>query len=213
MRFTAWLCAILHVAASLALLLLLRKGLPPNTIEARVAYITTHPLAWRWSWITWHAAGISFVLLCIVLAMRLKSPLAFAGAATALVAVYFDIHSEQGYMHVLPKLIGESFREFDRWLDVENAGVANFFYTLALVILMYAGRHVLPRLAITLTWPVAIAGFAMTAFAVMHVGIGEIISSALLFPFFVAWCIVLARWSPQNESSSPEAAASSESSS
>lgn len=39
--------------------------------------------------------------------------------------------------------------------------------------------------------------FALTLFAVVHFGHGEIAASALLFPFFVWWCIVIARWLQQ----------------
>ncbi|HWW60424.1 MAG TPA: hypothetical protein VN181_03560 [Thermoanaerobaculia bacterium] len=195
MRLVAWFSALAHVAASAVLILYLRPGLPPNDASERIAYIAANLTAWQRSWYVWHVAGLSFVALCIVLARRLRAPL---GAIVAVIAIFFDIHSEQLYMHRLPMLDGEAFRILDRWLDIENAGIANLLYTIAMAILIWRGRDVMPRAA-NLSGGIAVAaGVLMTIGALLHSGTVEIASGAILFSFFVVWCIVIARWLPRS---------------
>ncbi len=177
------------------LILFLRRGLPPNDASARIAYIATHLTAWQRSWFVWHVAGLSFVALCVVLAWRLRAPL---GAIVAVIAVFFDIHSEQLYIHRLPAVDGEAFRMLDRWLDIENAGIANLLYTIAMAILIWQGRRVMPREANISGWIAVAAGVFMTVGALLHSGSVEIAAGAVLFSFFVVWCIFIARWLPRS---------------
>src|SRR5436190_486387 len=40
----------------------------------------------------------------------------------------------------------------------------------------------------------AVSGFALAIAALMHHALGEIVSSAILFPLFTLWTILIARW-------------------
>jgi len=57
---SAYLAAALNLAAEVAILVLLRPGLPANgsDLTGRVAYMQLHRTAWWGGWLVWHAAAL-----------------------------------------------------------------------------------------------------------------------------------------------------------
>ena len=167
------------------MLLLLRPGLPPFADEQRLAYVAGHSVAWTSGWLTWSVAAISLLAFYVAIAMRLRGVVSFTAVAVATAGAAVDVTTHA-------RLI--AFGRFDRELEVLTGFAANGLYTVALVMLVVAGRHVLPRAAIALAVPVALAGLVLAIAAIRNEPRLEIASSAVLFPLFVLWTIVIGRW-------------------
>lgn len=190
----AWLAVATHVVASAAMLLLLREGLPPASDAERIAFISAHRAAWTIGWLTWQLAVVSLIALYAVLAKRFGGPLPLAALAIATAGAAIDIATNVRYIVILPRLNGEAFALLDRELEAMTGYAANGLYTLAFVLFAIAGRYELPRLANVLATPIAISGFALAIGAMLHHAPAEIVSSAILFPLFTLWTILIARW-------------------
>lgn len=190
----AWLAVATHVVASAAMLLLLREGLPPALDEERIGYITTHRLAWMTGWLAWQIAVLSLIALYAVLAKRIEGALSWAALAIGTAGAAIDIATQVRYIVVLPQLHGDAFALLDRELEAMTGYAANGLYTLAFVLFTIAGWRALPRIAVVLAPPIAVSGFALAIGALQHNWRVEIISSAVLFPLFILWTIVIARW-------------------
>ena len=196
----AWLAAATHIIASFAMLLLLRRGLPGFAEEERLAYIASHRTAWIFGWIVWQIAAISLLAFYGVLAMRFRGALSIAAMASATAGLAIDFICESRYMGVLPDLRGEAFTALDRELEVLIGYAANGLYTVALVLLVIAGWRQLPTLALALAGPVAASGFALAFASLAHNARLEFITSAILFPLFTLWVIVVGLWLRRSES-------------
>lgn len=190
----AWLAVATHVVASAAMLLLLREGLPPASGAERIAYIAAHRAAWTIGWLTWQLAVVSLIALYAVLARRLGGPLPLPALAIGTAGAAIDIATNVRYIVILPRLGGDAFALLDRELEAMTGYAANGLYTLAFVLFVIAGRCVLPRLANALAVPVALSGFALAIGALLHDARIEFVSSAILFPLFTLWTILIARW-------------------
>lgn len=196
----AWLAAATHGAASMAMLFLLRAGLPGSGEGARLAYIASHRGAWMGGWLLWQLAALSLIAFYGVLALRFRGILSVMAMACAAAGLSLDIASEARYMGVLPELQGAAFTALDRELEVMIGYGANGLYTVAFVLLAIAGGRALPREARWLSPVVAMSGFALSAVSLGHSARWETITSAILFPAFTLWIVVIARWL-QRESS------------
>ena len=197
----AWFAAATHVVASAGMLFLLRRGLPGFPEDERLAYIASHRAAWMTGWLIWQIAAVSLMGFYVVLAGRLRGPLAMTAIAPAAAGLALDIACESRYMGVLPELRGEAFAALDRELEVLIGYGANGLYTVALVMLVIAGWHVLPKSAIALAGPVAASGFALAIASLMHDPRLEMITSAILFPLFTLFIVIIALWLRKEESS------------
>jgi hypothetical protein len=196
----AWLAATTHTVASFAMVLLLRRGLPGFADEERLAYMASHRAAWMFGWMVWQVAAVSLIAFYGVLAMRFRGVLSIAamGAATAGLAI--DFICEARYMGVLPELQGAAFTALDRELEVLIGYAANGLYTVALVLLVVAGWRELPKTALALAGPVAASGFALALASLAHNARLELITSAILFPLFTLWIVVVGLWLRRSES-------------
>lgn len=190
----AWLAAAAHVVAAAGSLLLLRGGLPPLPDDARMAYVTTHRAAWAVGWLGWQLAVLTLIALYAVLAKRLNGALPWAGLAIGTIGAPLDIATQMRFIVILPQLRGDAFLMLERELEVMTGYAANGLYTLGFVLIVIAGWRTMPRLANLLAPPIAVCGFAFSVAALMHHALGEIISSAILFPLFTLWTILIARW-------------------
>jgi len=190
----AWIAAAAHVVAAAAMLLLLRAGLPPVPDDDRIAYIATHRAAWMGGWLTWQLAVLTLIALYAVLARRFGGALPLAALAIGTAGASIDIATQMRFIVILPKLRGEAFALLDRELEAMTGYAANGLYTLAFVLFVVAGWRELPKLANALAGPIAVSGFALSLAALMHHAMGEIVSSAILFPLFTLWTILIARW-------------------
>lgn len=197
----AWLAAVTHVVAAVAMLLFLRRGLPGFPEDERLAYMAVHRAAWIAGWLLWQIAAVSVVAFYAVLALRFGGVLSVTAMAAAAAAIAIDISCEARYMGVLPELSGEAFALLDRELEVQIGYAANGLYTVAFVLLVVAGWRVLPKTALVLAGPVAACGFGLSLASLRGDARLETIASALLFPLFTLWIIVVAPWLRRNASS------------
>lgn len=182
------------------MLLLLRRGLPGFADEERLAYIASHRAAWLFGWMLWQLAAISLIAFYGVLALRFRGALSIAAIAAAAAGLAIDFMCEARYMGVLPNLHGEAFAALDRELEVLIGYAANGLYTIALVLLVMAGWRQLPKAALALAGPVAASGFALSLASLTHDARLELITSAILFPLFTLWVIVVGLWLRRSES-------------
>ena len=196
----AWLAAATHIIASFAMLLLLRRGLPGFADDERLAYMASHRAAWMFGWMLWQVAAVSLIAFYGVLALRFRGVLSITamGAATAGLAI--DFICEARYMGVLPELQGAAFAALDRELEVLIGYAANGLYTVALVLLVVAGWRELPKAALALAGPVAASGVALALASLAHNARMEMITSAILFPLFTLWVVVVGLWLRRSES-------------
>ena len=190
----AWLAAATHIVASAAMLVWLREGLPGASEDVRLAYIASHRAAWMGGWLLWQLAAASLMTLYAVLALRFRGPLSVAAMAIGAAGLSLDIASESRYMGVLPSLHGDAFAALDRELEVLIGYGANGLYTLAFVLLAIAGWRAMPLAARALVIPVAVSGFALALASLQHDPRLETITSAILFPLFTLWIVVIALW-------------------
>lgn len=186
----AWFAALTHVIAALGMLLLLKGGLPGA--PARLEYIASHRAAWIGGWLLWHLAAISLMALYAVLALRFRDALSVTALMVAAAGLSLDIASETRYM---------TSDALDRQLEVLIGYGANGLYTVAFVLLVIAGWRVMPRAANALAVPVAISGFALAIASLQHDARLETITSAILFPLFTLWIVIIALWLRKEESS------------
>ena len=184
------------------MLFLLRRGLPGFPEDERLAYIAAHRVAWIGGWLLWQLAAVSLMAFYGVLALRLRGVLSVTAMACATAGLSLDIACESRYMGVLPELRGEAFAALDRDLEVLIGYGANGLYTVALVLLVLAGWRVLPKTALVLFGPVAASGFALALASLAHSPRMETITSAILFPLFTLFIMVIALWLRKEEESS-----------
>ena len=190
----AWIAAATHVVAAAAMLLLMREGLPPASDEQRIAWLATHRAAWTSGWLTWTLAVLSLIAFYAVLAVRFRDALSLGALAMGTAGAAIDLATQVRYLVILPNLRGDAFALLDRELEAMTGYAANGLYTLAFVLFVVAGWRALPRFALVLAGPVAAAGFALAIAALLHNASVEILSSAILFPLFILWLIIVARW-------------------
>jgi hypothetical protein len=198
----AWLAAATHVVASAAMLLLLRRGLPGFPEEERLAYIATHRAAWLFGWFLWQVAAVSLIAFYATLALRFRGVLSITAMGASIAGLSLDIACESRYMAVLPELRGDAFAQLDRELEVLIGYGANGLYTLALILFVFAGWRVLPKAALALAGPVAATGVALALASLRGDPRLETITSAILFPLFTLWLIIIALWMRRSEESS-----------
>jgi hypothetical protein len=196
----AWLAAMTHIVASCAMLLLLRRGLPGFADDERLAYMASHRAAWIGGWMLWQVAAISLIGFYGVLALRFRGVLSVMAMGVATAGLAIDFVCETRYIGVLPELRGAAFAALDRELEVLIGYAANGLYTVALVLLVVAGWRELPRLALVLAVPVVGSGFALAAASLAHDARLETAFSAILFPLFTLWIVVVGIWLRKSES-------------
>jgi len=196
----AWAAAATHVAAAFGMLVLLRRGLPGFPEGERLAWMHAHPAAWLGGWMLWHLAALSLLAFYAVLALRFRGALSVTAMCAAAAGVSLDIACESRYMAVLPELTGDAFAALDRDLEVLIGYGANGLYTVALVLLVFAGWRELPKSALALAVPVILAGFALALASLRHDPRLEMITSAILFPLFTLWIVLVGFWLRRSES-------------
>jgi len=190
----AWLAAATHIVASAAMLFLLREGLPGFDEAHRLAYLQAHRLEWTGGWMTWQLAVLSLIALYSALTIRFEGTLALTGLAAGIAGMAIDLATQMRYIAILPRLRGEAFALLDRELEMLTGYAANGLYTVGFALIVIAGWRSMPVLANVLAVPVTLSGFALSAAALMHDARLEMITSAILFPLFTLWIIVIALW-------------------
>jgi hypothetical protein len=195
----AYLAAGLNLAAGLAMLVLLRPGLPAptTTVEARAEYVVANPVAWWLGWLVWHAAALALLAFYAGLAGLwwrwgpIRCGLALLCAAAALAV---DLAGQALYVGLPPQLDVAGFGVLETAAIILTGYVANGLYTLAGVLLVWVGAAVLPRSLVALSLPVWAAGAALSATSLVQWSAGQIGSAALLIPLLALWATLVGRW-------------------
>ena len=196
----AFIAAASHVVASFAMLLLLRRGLPGFPDDDRIAYMASHRAAWIGGWLVWQVAAVSLLAFYAVLALRFRGVLSVTAMVVAAGGIAIDFACEVRYMGVMPDMRGAEFSALDRELEVLIGYGANGLYTLAMVLLVVAGARLLPRSAVMLAGPVTACGVALAVASLTHDAGLETIASAILFPLFTVWLVMVGLWLRRSES-------------
>lgn len=195
----AYLAAALNLAAPVVLLVLLREGLPSpgSTPAEREAYIAAHTAWWRIGWLVWHVAALALLGFYAALAIRwwrhapLLCVLAVLSAGSGFAT---DMAGQAIAMGVLPEVSGDTFAMMERVSLVLTGYTGNGGYTLGGIFLTWAGAAVLPRPLVVLGVAAWIAGIGLSAASIVHSDTGQIVSTAVLMPLVVIWCVLIGRW-------------------
>jgi hypothetical protein len=195
----AYVAAGVHVVAAGAMLLALQPGLPVagSALATRMAYMSAHTAAWWLGWLVWHAADLALLAFYVALAARWgrRAPLR-CGLALLLAGagVADDLGAQAVYMGVAPRLGPEAFAVAEQVAGVLTGYVANGLYTLAGLLLVWAGARELPRYLVATSLPVWAAGLALSAASLAGSGDGQFWSVAMLMPAFIGWTLLMGRW-------------------
>lgn len=189
-------CAALHGAAGMAMLLVLRGGTEAQpSLAARMAYVDAHPAAWRAGFAVWMAAGVSVLAFYgwWAAAMRNKR-LALAAMVVAALGLACDLSGEALYVGWLPPLTSDAagFAHIQRMGAVLTAVFANGFYTAA-GILLTVGTPGLSRPVRALAWIVWLAGIVLSVCGAVGWAEGLVAASGVLFPGLVLLALLLWR--------------------
>lgn len=193
----AAVCAsVAHGLAALAMLLLLRPGLPAPgvALEARRAYVTDHPLAWALGWGAWHLAGLSLLGLVAALAWqgRGRPALAVVAVGAAAAGLAADLSGQGLALGVQPGLDPASFLLVERIQVVLTAYVANGLYSAGGAAALVAAP--VPRGLKLAALPIGLAGVGMSLATLLASSDGLVASAALLTAGMVAWPWGLVVW-------------------
>jgi hypothetical protein len=179
--------------------LTLKDGLPirGNLFADRIVFVREHTTLWRAGWFSWHAASVGLVLLLLVLASRFRgqAPVrASLGAVLAVVGLAADLSAESIEMAVAPAVEPQNFLLVESIAGALTGYLANGLYTIAGILLTWAGARVLPRAVLALGVLVWGAGLWLSAASLAHSAAGQLWSTAVLVPLFVLWAVLVGRW-------------------
>ncbi len=195
----ALLAAGLNLAAGLAMLALLRPGLPGpgSSVEARAAFVVANLITWWLGWLVWHAAALALLAFYVALAGRwwrrapIRCGLALLCAAAALAV---DLAGQALYVGLPPRLGVGELALLEAVVTILTGYVANGLYTLAGILLVWAGAAELPRGLVLLSVPVWAAGVALSITSLTLWAEGQIWSAAALVPLLALWAALVGRW-------------------
>ena len=195
----AYFAAAANLVAGLMMALALKKGLPipGNSFDDRIAFVREHTTLWRAGWLSWHAAAVELVLLVLVLASRFRghAPVrATLAAVLAVAGLAADLAAEAIAMGVAPAVEPRDFLLVESMAGVLTGYLANGLYTVAGILLTWAGARELPRAVLALGVPVWGAGLWLSAASLAHSAAGQLWSTAVLMPLFVLWAALVGRW-------------------
>jgi hypothetical protein len=195
----AYAAAALNLAAAVTMWSTLRAGLrtPGSEPFHRLEYIRGHTTLWQAGWLVWHAAAIALVLLFLVLARRFAghAPVRAAVASiAALAGLSADLVAEAISMGVAPALSVQDFLLAESIVEVLTGYLGNGLYTVAGILLTWAGWRQLPRAILALSPIVWGAGVCLSLSSLAHWPAGELWSTAVLMPAFVLWAALVGRW-------------------
>ncbi len=199
----AWFCVIVHVFALLAVLLVLRNGIPPGDLAARAAFVATNATAWRIGWALWLPASLALVLFFAgwADAMPLRGWGMIAVALT-LAGATIDWADEMFCIGLAPGLAARfaadafaagAYALWDRAYVVISMGLANGLYTLGGIILT-ALAFKTPGFPRWLAWFSTIVwALSLDLSIAALIGDGVIIQvvSTLVFIAFLPWVVLM----------------------
>jgi hypothetical protein len=195
----AYVAAALNLAAALAMLLVLRPGLPVpgGELAGRFAYITAVHGVWWGGWLLWQAAALGLLAFYVGLAAQWAgtAPLrCLVAVLCATAGIAADISAEALYMALPAQLGAGSLPAVDAVAGILTGYVGNGLYTVGGLLLIWAGACDLPRPLLALSVPVWLAGLALSATTLAGWSMGPVWSTAALMPLFVLWSALMGRW-------------------
>src|SRR2546426_3085781 len=188
----AYAASAINLAAAVVMLAVLRGGLPAGepSFAARLEHVHNQALAWRLGWLVWNSAAISLLALFVGLALlwRDRAPLlvrlALLCAAAGLAA---DLGAESVLAIVSPRASGGDFLLVERIAVALTGYLGNGLYTVAGILLTWAGRRSLSSRLLALAVAVWAAGLALSAATLIGSRAGQYWATAVLMPAFVVW--------------------------
>lgn len=199
-----YLCAGLHAAA----LALMAAVLAPGTevtadVAARARHVAAHGVAWPAAWMVWMASALSLLAFYAWWGRRVTSVRATAVIVSiAAVGAACDLTGERIYAFVLPSLASAAaagdgaalaaFAAAQASATTCTALWANGLYTAAGIALTLRTPG-LGRWTAGVAWTAWVAGAALSLAAAMGAAMGIAAASAVLFPAFIALCLLLPR--------------------
>jgi hypothetical protein len=192
----AFAAAILGALGLAAVAAWLRRGLPFEgaDLSERTAYLLKHSRCWTWGWLLCALGALSVVNLYRALAGRWRSAceekcrFAMTLAAAGLAA---DLSGVAIWMIAAPGLDAEKLALVDKLALALSLFVAKILYSLAGVLLTWAGWRELPRGLALLALAVWLAGLTVAGKTACGCGSGLLWPLATLVILFIAWSFLL----------------------
>lgn len=195
--------ALLHGLAMVALLGLVGGSEAEPDVSKRAQYLVDHRLVWACCWAVWSAAAVSLCGFYAWWAARVPGGWR-ADVALVLVGVGLccDLFGESLYVAWLPDAavawLTAAGQGSQSLLALQQVGtnatalLANGFYTASGILLTLATPS-MPRWLLVAAWVMWVAGIVMSVSALVGSVAGLVVSSALLFPILVVFCVMLER--------------------
>lgn len=197
-KLIAWTAALLHVAASFAMLLVLRHGFE-GTAEARAAYILSHRSLWIAGWGAWMAGAVALCAFNAWWASRLGWPrFAKLAVAVATVGATCDWFGELHFIAEMPRHLEQASRIGQFVTTV----FANGLYSLAGAMLTIATPG-MPKWLRAWSWAIWITGFAMVGGGLVWSTIVIQVTTGMLCVLVTPWFVAMAAAERQIENLNP----------
>ena len=192
-RSAPYACSGLNALAAVLTLFALRGGTEVVTDPAqRAAYIVAHPILWRIGWLFWISAALSLLGFYAWWGARSAySKWSITAFVLAAVGLAFDLTADSIYIGWLGSSMPLARFEALASLGTRlGPGIANGLYCLAGVILTAGARDLALGLRVW-AWVVWLAGFGLTATALIGSLTGMVISATLTMVLFCSWTAVM----------------------
>ena len=193
-----WACAVANMAAALVMWLVLRAGTEAASgIEARAAYIASHPVAWRIGWGIWMLAGLSLVAFYTWWGAWLPSSRrAIAALLVAIAGLACDLFAESLFIGWLPYRIDA----IAPLASLLTGGVANACYTVVGATLTLGSPFLRGPLR-AWAWAIWASGLALTIATFAGNASGMVIATVALMTLLCPWVAVFGWNLTHNEQS------------
>ena len=218
LRSAAWLSAAVHLAAGLAMLLVLGTGLETNEdAAARLRFLVEGRAAWTAGWLVWHAAALSMLWFAVCFARApAEGESSAAGGlprfalALATAAIALDLGAQAIELGLTPPLAAEvraaeersnpaaraaawtAFQRAHRAAMLLTGYAANGIYTIASLALAWSGRRRYPAWTSAAALLVGAGGIALSAAVLTDRVAGMFWSNVVLLPGILLWQVGVA---------------------
>lgn len=192
----SWIAAAVHLAAGLAMALVLDRGLAVNPdLSDRLRFLSDNRGPWLAGWALWNAAALSifYYYACFIKAHGLPAWLLVVSG----LAVACDLTAEAVEMFVLPGLALQAlsgsphavgaFLESDRFAVLLTGGLANALYTFVACVLAARARSSYPTWVSAAAAGVGLGGAGLSLAALADSAQGLYAANVLLLPCLLAW--------------------------
>jgi hypothetical protein len=216
---------IVHLAAGIAMLVVLRHGLETNpNLDDRLRFLTEHKAWWIAAWLVWNAAALSILYFFVSFASaharenRAQTALLQLAVLMATAGIAADLSAEAIEMGVLPRLAYEAlgdrgergfaaahsnFHAWHRAAVMLTGYLANGLYTLAAILITWTTRRSYPAWTWLAGLVVGAAGLSLSAAALSDSAAGMLWSNVVLVPAILTWQLGVALAAAERARASP----------